>query len=209
MPDQPVSKGAVKLLQTNVLYHALSAGRRWLLAEDNLVLFRCMSIALGRADQASMPVLSLSFIRRADWLLDTKTRVPDAIADQLKNGLFSSLPIFLGGVLNATAVASIAAWRHPTAPFLGWLLFEICLGLVRMGVLIHGKRRMAAGQTPPRTTSALLSCLWAVSVGIGTSLCILSGDWILATIACAISARPVWPRRWSAWRWDHVRSRAA
>jgi diguanylate cyclase (GGDEF)-like protein/PAS domain S-box-containing protein len=138
-----------------------------------------------------MPVLSLSFIRRADWLLDTKTRVPDAIADQLKNGLFSSLPIFLGGVLNATAVASIAAWRHPTAPFLGWLLFEICLGLVRMGVLIHGKRRMAAGKTPPRATSALLSCLWAVSVGIGTSLCILSGDWILATIACLSAAAMV------------------
>ncbi|MEC3909317.1 EAL domain-containing protein [Sphingobium sp. CR2-8] len=136
-------------------------------------------------------MLSLPFIRLTDWLLDTKTKVPATIADQLKNGLFSSLPIFLGGVLNATAVASIAAWRHPTAPFLGWVLFEIGLSLVRMAVLIHGKRLLAARQTPPRTLSALLSCLWALSVGVGTSLCILSGDWIMATIACLSAAAMV------------------
>ena len=138
-----------------------------------------------------MPVVSLSPICLTNWLLDSRTRVPAVIADQLKSGLFSSLPIFLGGVLNATAVATIAVWRHPTAPFVGWLLFEIGLGLVRMTVLMHGKKRMAAGCTPPRSLSALLSCMWALSVGVGTSLCILSADWILATIACLSAAAMV------------------
>ncbi|WHO37976.1 EAL domain-containing protein [Sphingobium sp. AP49] len=141
--------------------------------------------------QVSMHVLPFSSTRPIDWLLETKTKVPFGIADQLKNGLFSSLPIFLGGVLNATAVAAIAAWRHPTAAFIGWLLFEIILGLVRMAVLIQGKKRLAAGQLPPRAVSALLSCMWALSVGLGTSLCILSGDWILATIACLSAAAMV------------------
>lgn len=138
-----------------------------------------------------MRVPPLPFIRLINWLLDTKTQVPPVIADQLKNGLFSSLPIFIGGVLNATAVATIAAWRHPTAPFVGWLLFEIGLGVVRMSVLIHGKKCLAAAKTPPRSLSALLSCMWALSVGIGTSMCILSGDWILATIACLSAAAMV------------------
>ena len=138
-----------------------------------------------------MRVLPSSFIRLSNWLLDSKSKVPAAIADQLKNGLFSSLPIFLGGVLNATTVASIAVWRHPTSSFLAWLLFEIGLGLLRMLVLIRGKKQLAAGGTPPRGLSALLSCLWSVSVGIGTSMCILSGDWIMATIACLSAAAMV------------------
>ncbi|WP_420144371.1 putative bifunctional diguanylate cyclase/phosphodiesterase [Sphingobium sp.] len=138
-----------------------------------------------------MHVVPLTFTRWTRWLLDTKSTVPAMVGDQLKNGLFSSLPIFLGGVLNATAVAAIAAWRHPTAPFIGWLMFEIGLGLVRMGVLIHGKVQLAAGRTPPRSLSALLSCMWALSVGIGTSLCILSMDWIMAVIACLSAAAMV------------------
>jgi hypothetical protein len=83
MPAKTVPSDAVKLLKTNILYHASSAGRRRRLARDDIVPFHCMSVAMERADRVSMPVLSLSFIRRADWLLDTKTRVPDAIADQL------------------------------------------------------------------------------------------------------------------------------
>ena len=136
-------------------------------------------------------MLFASFFNLPRWLLDTKAKVPASTADQLKNGLFSSLPIFLGGVLNATVVAAIAVSRHPVAPFIGWLLFEIGLGLVRMAVLIRGKRALTAGRTPPRSLSAMLSCLWAVSVGIGTSLCIVSGDWILATIACLSAAAMV------------------
>ena len=138
-----------------------------------------------------MYVVPLFLTRLIDWLLDTRTKVPPVIADQLKNGLFSSLPIFMGGVLNATTVAAIAAWRHPTAAFLGWLLFEIGLGLVRMTVLLHGKRMLAGGLTPPRSLSAILSCMWSLSVGVGTSMCILSGDWILATIACLSAAAMV------------------
>src|SRR5690606_4198731 len=139
----------------------------------------------------SMRVPSSSFSRLSHWLLDTRSAIPATIADQLKNGLFSSLPIFLGGILNATAIAAIAVWRHPSAPFIGWLLFEISLGLLRTDVLIRGKKNMATGGTPQRGLSGFLSCLWSVSVGIGTSMCLLSGDWIMATIACLSAAAMV------------------
>lgn len=135
-----------------------------------------------------MGVLREYWNRLAAWMLGTSARVPDAIGVRLTSGLFSSLPIFLGGVLNTTAVASVAVWRHGTAPFVFWLVFEIVLGAVRLGVLVHGRRAIARDETPPRAFAALLSCIWAASVGFGTFICITSGDWVLATIACLSAA---------------------
>lgn len=131
------------------------------------------------------------FVRWVSWLLDTKGKVPVVIAEQLKNGLFSSFAIFLGGILNTSVVAATASWRHPTAPFISWLLFEIGLGVVRLSVLAHGKKVLASEGTPPRELAAFLSCLWAFSVGIGTYFCIISADWVLATIACLSAAAMV------------------
>lgn len=130
-------------------------------------------------------------IRLALWFLGSPAKVPASTAVQLMNGLFSSVPIFLGGVLNTTAVATVAAWRHPSAYFIGWLLFEIALGALRLGVLLRAKRLIRAGKTPPRAAAAVLSCIWAASVGFGTFLCITSGDWVLATIACLSAAAMV------------------
>lgn len=129
--------------------------------------------------------------RLTAWLLGARVMVPDAIASQLMNGLFTSVPIFLGGILNTITVAAIAGWRHPSLPFIGWLLFEIILGMVRLTVLVRGRHAVAAGRTPPRLVAATLSCAWAFSVGFGTYLCITSDDWVLATIACLSAAAMV------------------
>ncbi|HZF44906.1 MAG TPA: hypothetical protein VEZ26_01110, partial [Sphingomonadaceae bacterium] len=59
----------------------------------------------------------------AAWLLGARTPVPPAIYAELTKGLFASLPIFLGGVINTTAVAGVAAWRQPYSPFIVWFLF--------------------------------------------------------------------------------------
>lgn len=129
--------------------------------------------------------------RLAAWLLGTPASVPPAIAAKLTNALFQSVPIFLGGILNTTAVATIAALRHGTPPFVGWLIFELVLGVVRLCVLVDGRRRIAAGGTPRRELAAWLSCIWAGSVGFGTFICVTSEDWVLATIACLSAAAMV------------------
>ncbi|MGC4251081.1 MAG: EAL domain-containing protein [Sphingobium sp.] len=125
------------------------------------------------------------------WLLGSRLAVPESLASQLMNGLFASIPIFLGGILNITAVAALATARHPSAPFFFWLSFEIVLGAIRLAVLVHGRRMIRMEQTPPRLLAALLSCGWAGSVGFGTFLCITSGDWVLAAIACLSAAAMV------------------
>lgn len=123
--------------------------------------------------------------RLTDWLLGSRVRMPLDVSDALRGGLFASTPIFLGGVFNTIAVAGIAAWRYPTAPFIGWLLFEICLGIVRLGTLMIGRRAIAAGRTPPFSLLfAFLSCLWAGSIGYGAFICVMIGDWVMTTIVC-------------------------
>jgi len=129
--------------------------------------------------------------RLTHWLLSTGEKVSAPIAAQLANGLFGSLPIFIGGVLNSTAVAGVAAWRMETAPFIGWVIFEAVLGLVRIGV-VH-RSRSAEGERLDRLRqlACWLSIAWASSVGIGTLLCLISGDWVLASIACLSTAAMV------------------
>ncbi|HEY6814886.1 MAG TPA: EAL domain-containing protein [Croceibacterium sp.] len=122
--------------------------------------------------------------RAAGWLLATKIEVSPAIRQQLEAGLFSSVPIFLGGVFNSIAVAGIAAWRHPTAPFLAWLAVEIVLGIVRLPVVVAGRRALHEGRAPPKIAATILSSAWSASIGLGAFLALTSGDWVLSTIVC-------------------------
>jgi hypothetical protein len=114
-------------------------------------------------------------IRLTNWLLSTEEKVSASIAAQLANGLFGSLPIFIGGVINSSAVAAIAAWRMQTAPFIGWVVFEIVLGLVRIGVVHLSHSASPARLERLRHVACPLSVAWAASVGIGAFLCLTSG----------------------------------
>ena len=125
------------------------------------------------------------------WLLGTRAKVPDDIAAQLREGLFASVPIFVGGVLNTIAVATFATLRYSSPIFIAWLAFEILLGTVRLATLIHGRRALAEGRTPPLLLSAVLSCFWSASVGFGAFICLMSGDWVLSTITCLSAAAMV------------------
>ncbi len=123
--------------------------------------------------------------RLTHWLLGSRIKVPLDLSEPLMSGLYSTLSIFLGGVLNSIAVAGVAAWRHPTPPFVAWFTFEIVLGLIRLVTLLSGRRAIAAGKEPPMLLfAATLSCMWAASVGYGAFICVMSSDWVLATIAC-------------------------
>lgn len=137
------------------------------------------------------PVLqqdSLKPTTLARWIVAPPCDVSPAIAEHLTSGLYASLPIFLGGVFNTIMVAGIAAVRHATPLFLLWLGVELALGIIRLGVLVAGRRAIASGLRPPIVTSALLSCLWAGSVGFGAFISIASHDWILAVVACLSAA---------------------
>ncbi len=138
-----------------------------------------------------MPLPNNPTARAVAWLLATRAGAPAAIRPQLLAGLYGSLPIFLGGVLNSIAIAAVAAWRHPAPPFVGWLMLEVALGLLRFPLVVRSRQALAAGIEPPAAPVALLSCAWAASVGFGGFISLTSGDWVLATIVCLSAAAMV------------------
>lgn len=137
-------------------------------------------------DRQALPRWSLT-----RWLVDPGQDVPEAVRISLFNSLYGSVPIFLGGVTNTLLVSTAIALRHPTALFIGWALAELLLALVRLPVLIAGRRAMGSGRRGPSDVYILLALCWAGIVGFGSFICLLSGDWVVATLACLSSGAMV------------------
>jgi len=125
---------------------------------------------------------------RGGWITAPGADVSPEIAAHLTSGLYTSVPIFLGGVINSIVIAVVALARHPTAIFHAWLTAEVVLGVIRLAVLVSGKRALAGGRPAPVALPAFLSCVWAASIGFGAFISIASHDWVLAIITCLSSA---------------------
>ena len=55
------------------------------------------------------------------WLVNPGHGAPRDIQVALIGGLFGTLPVFFGGVINTVAVAAAIVIRQPTPPFIFWL----------------------------------------------------------------------------------------
>ncbi|QPQ55124.1 GGDEF domain-containing protein [Allosphingosinicella flava] len=122
------------------------------------------------------------------WLVDPGIEVPTAIRTSLVNGLYGTLPIFAGGVLNTISVAAVIASRLQYGLFLLWLTLEVTLCLVRLAVLLQAQRRNFIGIERLTDLYVGLGVLWAGSVGFGTFISVASGDWMAAALACLSAA---------------------
>jgi diguanylate cyclase (GGDEF)-like protein len=129
--------------------------------------------------------------RGTRWLTDPGSDVAPEMRASLIAGLYGTIPIFIGGVLNTVAVSLLIAGRIATLPFLIWAATEIALSLFRLGVLLAGRRAIAEGRSGPTDLYIWLAVLWAGSVGFGTYISIASGDWVSATLACLSAAAMV------------------
>jgi diguanylate cyclase (GGDEF)-like protein len=134
---------------------------------------------------------SLPRWRLTRWLADPGTDVPGDIRVALVSSLYGTLPIFFGGVFNTILVSLLITLRLPHIAFFGWLLLEIMLCVTRLGVLLHARRAADAGRRTPTDIYLLLSVCWAASVGYGTFISLISGDWVSATLACLSAAAMV------------------
>ena len=134
---------------------------------------------------------SLPVWRVTRWLVEPGDDVPDNIRHALITGLFGSLPVFIGGVINTILVAAAVTLRHPSWPFIAWLIFEVVLCLSRLAVLVMGKRAAREGRGTPTDIAIVLAVLWGFSVGLGTFLGLTSGDFVIATLTCLSAAAMV------------------
>jgi diguanylate cyclase (GGDEF)-like protein len=126
--------------------------------------------------------------RLTHWLADPGAEVPPEIRQALISNLFGTLPIFIGGVANTVLVAAVIAVRLPEPLFLAWLALEVLLGLTRAGLLLTAFRAAARHQKTPTDLYLVLGLAWALIVGAGAFISLLSGDWVVATLACLSSA---------------------
>lgn len=133
-------------------------------------------------------VYSLPTWRLTRWLTDAGTAVPPDIQAALLRGLYGSLPVFAGGVINTLLVAAVIAVRQPSAPFVIWLGLEFTICAIRLVILIISRRAAAAGGSTPTDIYLLLGCAWSASVGYGVLISMVAGDWVAATLACLSAA---------------------
>ena len=125
------------------------------------------------------------------WLVEPGKDIPDSMRRTLLHSLYASLPIFAGGVLNTVAVSALVAARmHTTAAYL-WVALEVLLAAARLPALVLGRKAIAQGRRGPTDIYISLAVLWAASVGYGTFMCVASGDWVAASLACLSAAAMV------------------
>ncbi|MEI2418275.1 GGDEF domain-containing protein [Orrella sp. JC864] len=125
------------------------------------------------------------------WLADAGKDVPHEIRVALIAGLFGTLPIFFGGVVNSIMVALVIALRRPEPLFQLWLGLEIAICLGRLLVLAAARRNARHGGRTHTDLYLLLAVMWAASVGYGGFISIISGDWVIATLSCLSAAAMV------------------
>ena len=118
------------------------------------------------------------------WLVRPSLGAPTDIQLKLIGGLFGTLPVFFGGIINTIVVAGAIAWREHTPPFIAWFVFEIVLGAIRLIVLEVSRRAALAHRPTPTDLYLLLQLLWSSGVGYGAFISLASGDWVCATLAC-------------------------
>ena len=122
------------------------------------------------------------------WLVECAGVVPAEIRPSLVQGLYGSLPIFLGGVFNTILVSSIVAMRIPSPAFLCWAALEIGLAALRLPLLVKASRAAKSGKRAHIDLYILAAVCWAGSVGYGCFITVLSGDWLAATLVVLSAA---------------------
>lgn len=110
-------------------------------------------------------IYSVPTRRFTRWLVDPGRNVPPDIRVALVGGLFGSLPIFFGGIINTLLVAALITLRRPEPPFLLWLAMESLICATRIVVLVSARRAALAHRPTPTDLYVVLALFWAGSVG--------------------------------------------
>ncbi|AVO45911.1 sensor domain-containing diguanylate cyclase [Phreatobacter cathodiphilus] len=136
-------------------------------------------------------VFSAPTWRLTRWLAAVPEGTPDTIRQRLVAELFGNLPVFFGGLI-ATVVGplSVVVFK-PSVWFIAWLMVEAVICAVRLGVLVHGRRAARRGERTYTDLHIVMALAWSANLGLGCLMAILSGDWLIATIACVPAAAMV------------------
>lgn len=125
---------------------------------------------------------SLPRWRAMHWLTRTGRPVSRAIHVAQVSTLYSSLAIFYSAALATLICAAVIWWRHQTPLFAIWLGLE--LGTIALRVVLLNRDRRAARRGAATNTDLylLMTALWAATLGYGSAVTTLSGDYAAAIV---------------------------
>jgi len=126
--------------------------------------------------------------RLTRWLAEPPPGTPEPVRRRLIATLYSGLPVFFGGIVATVFGPATVAIFRPSVWFIAWLLLEVAISSVRLGLLLHGLRASRQGRGTPTDWVIVMSVTWAAGLGFGCYAAIASGDWMIATIACVPAA---------------------
>jgi len=75
--------------------------------------------------------------------------------------------------------------------FIAWLVLELVICSSRLTVLLRARAAASEARDTPTDLYVVLGLCWACSVGYGTFISMISGDWVIATLAGVSSAAMV------------------
>lgn len=145
----------------------------------------------GKKLRGSIGNFTLPRWRLTRWLTDSGEETPAAIRHALIASLFGSLPIYIGGVINSLLITAFIAARHPDPEFFVWLVLEFMVCSIRLGFLLHAHFAAVRGRRTYTDIYLVLGFLWASSVGFGSYITIMSGDWLASAVVCLSAAAMV------------------
>lgn len=125
---------------------------------------------------------SLPRWRMMNWLTRTGRPVSRTIHVAQVSTLYSSLAIFYSAALATLMCAAVIWWRHQTPQFAIWLGLE--LGTIALRIVLLNRDRRAAMRGAATNTDLylLMTALWAATLGYGSAITTLSGDYAAAIV---------------------------
>ncbi|WP_136066525.1 GGDEF domain-containing protein [Modicisalibacter radicis] len=116
------------------------------------------------------------------WLL-CDSRLPLHIQQRLLLGPNTQTSVMWSGTLTTLLLTLIALSRHPAPPFWLWFLATLAISGYRVGLHYQVKRQWRRHIATPADQIYLANLLWSATTGLGTALCLLSGDAVLQVLA--------------------------
>ncbi|MBZ9559533.1 MULTISPECIES: GGDEF domain-containing protein [unclassified Modicisalibacter] len=116
------------------------------------------------------------------WLL-CDPRLPKPIQQSLLIGPTIQTSFMWSGTITILLLTLIAVYRNPTPAFWAWCLATLSVSAYRIWLQYLIKRRWDRQHiATPADQAYLANLLWSAVTGLGTALCLLSGDTVLQVL---------------------------
>ncbi|RAR60918.1 diguanylate cyclase (GGDEF)-like protein [Onishia taeanensis] len=121
--------------------------------------------------------------RFMQWLL-CDSRLPEVIQQRLLSGPSIQSSVMWSGTLSSLLMTLVGLYRHQEPLFLLWFLLTLVFSSYRVWLHYCAQRQWRTQRVATLSDQIhLTNLLWSATTGLGTALCLLSGDAVLQVLS--------------------------